>query len=377
MDLAPHGPEAARGPHPGRLDGKPLCERSSLLASLVARRSSSRRLTTGAARRRRRSAGRRTEPGFDERLARSSERRAALAQELARLRGQEKSLLGEVERLELEVRLRSEELEAARIELQRTQAEMDAAPSRESGELERSVAVMRPVLAAHARGLYKLGDLSYLRLLLSVERPSDFFRGYGLVTSLARRDSARMSAFRSDLAGLSAADARRSSGAPGRRSRCARSSSGRGRTLDRDRRRKTELLTSLVERKEMHAAFVAELEQRRGAPSRPALGPRAPRTRASPWPPSGGALPWPVEGPGRARLRPQEAPELRHLHAAERHRDRGPARARAVRAVHEGQVVFADRFKGYGLMVAVDHGGKHHTVYAHLAEIAVAGGREA
>ena len=42
-----------------------------------------------------------------------------------------------------------------------------------------------------------------------------------------------------------------------------------------------------------------------------------------------------------------------------------------VTAVHEGIVAFADRFRGYGLMVVVDHGNKHHTLYAHLAEASV------
>lgn len=34
-------------------------------------------------------------------------------------------------------------------------------------------------------------------------------------------------------------------------------------------------------------------------------------------------------------------------------------------------MVFAKRFRGYGLMVVVDHGGKHHSLYAHLAELGV------
>ncbi len=60
----------------------------------------------------------------------------------------------------------------------------------------------RPLLAAHARALYKLGELSYLRLLLSVDRPSDFFRGYRFVSALARRDNERMAGFRADLQSL-------------------------------------------------------------------------------------------------------------------------------------------------------------------------------
>jgi septal ring factor EnvC (AmiA/AmiB activator) len=37
--------------------------------------------------------------------------------------------------------------------------------------------------------------------------------------------------------------------------------------------------------------------------------------------------------------------------------------------------VFADLFRGYGLMVVIDHGDKHHTLYAHLGEARVEAGR--
>jgi septal ring factor EnvC (AmiA/AmiB activator) len=47
-----------------------------------------------------------------------------------------------------------------------------------------------------------------------------------------------------------------------------------------------------------------------------------------------------------------------------------------VRAVHEGTVVFARRFRGYGLMAVIDHGGKHHSLYAHLADLVVEEGQE-
>ena len=45
-------------------------------------------------------------------------------------------------------------------------------------------------------------------------------------------------------------------------------------------------------------------------------------------------------------------------------------------AVHEGTVAFADRFRGYGLMVVLDHGGKHHTLYAHLGDVRVQPGQK-
>ncbi|MBZ0156841.1 MAG: peptidoglycan DD-metalloendopeptidase family protein [Alphaproteobacteria bacterium] len=40
-----------------------------------------------------------------------------------------------------------------------------------------------------------------------------------------------------------------------------------------------------------------------------------------------------------------------------------------VKAVHEGKVVFADDFKGYGQLVIVNHGGGYHTLYGNLARI--------
>lgn len=41
-----------------------------------------------------------------------------------------------------------------------------------------------------------------------------------------------------------------------------------------------------------------------------------------------------------------------------------------IHAVYDGQVIFADYFKGYGNMVIVDHGGGFFSLYAHAARIA-------
>ena len=39
-----------------------------------------------------------------------------------------------------------------------------------------------------------------------------------------------------------------------------------------------------------------------------------------------------------------------------------------IKAVEKGQVVFADRFSGYGKMLILDHGERYYTIYAHLSE---------
>ncbi len=156
------------------------------------------------------------------------------------------------------MRLREEQVRETQLLLQRTNAR--ARRHRAAGaELEKTLAEERPALAARARALYKLGELSYLRLLLSVDRPSDFFRGYRFVTALARRDNERIAAFRADLANLATTRSeleRRTHEALALREELEKTRRG----LDADRARKTELLTASWSSKETNAAYLKELE---------------------------------------------------------------------------------------------------------------------
>ncbi|MFQ5455674.1 MAG: murein hydrolase activator EnvC family protein [Nitrospirota bacterium] len=40
-----------------------------------------------------------------------------------------------------------------------------------------------------------------------------------------------------------------------------------------------------------------------------------------------------------------------------------------IRAVFEGKVIYANWFKGYGLLLIIDHGNNYYTLYGHLSEI--------
>jgi len=311
-------------------------------------------------------------PEGEDRLRQVRERRETLTRELERLRGEERSLLGDVDRLELEVRLRGEELHEIRIGLARTQAQMDVTVRRVR-DLQKSLDAARPLLSSHARALYKLGELSYLRLLLSVDRPSDFFRGYRFVTTLARRDNARLAAFRSDLTALHSQQSvleRRTQESIALRTQLE----GARRNQDAQRRRKSELLTSIVERKEMHAAYVKELEEAEGKLRALLLG-MDEGVATVPIAAFRGTLPWPCPGRVRSTFGRHKHPRF-DTYTIQNGIEIETTADRPARAVHEGTVVFADRFKGYGLMVVVDHGGKHHSLYAHLSDARVQVGQK-
>ncbi|HXY41554.1 MAG TPA: peptidoglycan DD-metalloendopeptidase family protein [Vicinamibacteria bacterium] len=305
-------------------------------------------------------------------LARVRERRAVLEKELLRLRRKEKGLLAELEGIELELQLRSDELAEIQLTLKKARVELDANLLRVQ-ELEASLAASRPALAAHARALYKLGDMSYLRLLLSVDRPSDFFRAYRFVSTLARRDTAGVAAFRADLLALErekAALEQRTRESIELRNRLAATRH----QLEAQRARQTAVLTSLVEKKETNTAWLDELTQ---AESRlqSLLGGLGTDPSAMPLLAFRGTLPWPVEGRVRAGFGRRKHPRF-DTYTVHNGIDIEASPDTPVHAVHEGRVVFADRFLGYGLMVVVDHGGKRHSLYAQLAEVAVAAGQE-
>jgi septal ring factor EnvC (AmiA/AmiB activator) len=308
----------------------------------------------------------------DERLRRVQERRKVLETELQALGRKERSLLGDLERLDLEVRLRGEQLREAQLLLDRTHAQMDATVAR-LRELDASVARARPVLAARARSLYKLGELSYLRLFLSVDRPADFFRGYRFVTALARRDNERLAAFRHDLEAMRTTRAeleRRTQEALAQRTDLERAR----RNLEADRKRKGTLLTQIVEKKETHAAYVKELQAAEGQLGELIAG-MAEGEVSVPLTAFKGALPWPVVGRVRTGFGLRKHPHFDTYTVQNGIDIDAPAEA-PVAAVHDGTVVFADRFEGYGLMVVLDHGGKHHTLYAHLADVSVRRGQK-
>src|SRR5262249_35175441 len=179
--------------------------------------------------------------------------------------------------------------------------------------------------------------------------------------------------FRADLEALSAERAeleRRTREATALREKLEAARRG----LEAERQRKTELLTSIVEKKEMHAAYVVELEQAEGQLRRLLEG-LGEGEVAVPVSAFRGSLLWPAAGGVRSGFGRHKHPRFDTYTVQNGVEIEAPPES-PVQAVYEGTVVFADRFRGYGLMVVLDHGGKHHSLYAHLADTSVEVGQK-
>lgn len=83
-----------------------------------------------------------------------------------------------------------------------------------------------------------------------------------------------------------------------------------------------------------------------------------------------GKLRWPNDGKVAALFGRQKHPKFNET-IFRKGIEITPVRGGEVRSVFEGTVVFADWFRGYGMMVMIDHGENYYSLYAHLAKLLV------
>jgi septal ring factor EnvC (AmiA/AmiB activator) len=87
-----------------------------------------------------------------------------------------------------------------------------------------------------------------------------------------------------------------------------------------------------------------------------------------------GDLPWPAAGTVTRRFGRQAS--SRFGTAVVRNGiDLRVADDQPVRSIHEGTVVFADQFAGYGNLVIVEHGGRSYSLYGYLGLLDVSRGQ--
>lgn len=298
---------------------------------------------------------------------------SSLRKELDGLGRRETSLLGELHRLELEIRVAGDELELAKLKLDRGYRGMDENLKRIEA-LEKSIDELRPFLRSRARGLYKLGRLSYVRLLLSVEKPSELTRAYRYISRLAREDADKMNRFLEDQKSLEEAKAQLVVQTESLL-QLRKDLESTTRALESRRASREALLTEVNERQEMAGTLVRELEQARDELGKlvDSLMEGRPPEQDSVYLPMRmfeGEIGWPVEGKLDGRFGTQLHPRYKTVTVRNGIEIEAPE-GTPVHAVYEGEVVYAAWFQGYGNLVIVQHPGDMHSLYGYLSDFQV------
>jgi septal ring factor EnvC (AmiA/AmiB activator) len=300
---------------------------------------------------------------------RAAARMRALQREADALAAQERTLLGELRKLEIDRALRVEELGAAQRQLQETQAALKATVAR-AAALKDAADVQRPDVEARLVQMYKMGRAGYWRLLLDLDDVRSMGRAYRTAAAMTELDRERIQEHRNTLDALAlerAALEKRAKDIVALQEKAVVARAA----IDRAVAARNSLITSIDERRDLNAQLAGELQsaQQRLQSSVTQLG--TGRAAVSlPLRPFKGEIPWPAPGVVLKRFgrqQPTRSIDPMSLNGIEL----SLAEGQDVRSVHEGTVVYADQFTGYGNLVIVDHGEGGFSLYGHLSALEV------
>ena len=302
---------------------------------------------------------------------------SALRLESARLNEQENSVLAQISQYEVQFEIQSNEILLLEIKEEKTGQEIQKLEE-EFLTLKSNLERQKQYLIRRLVDAYKLGELNYLKLLLKVNQSADLLRGYQYITYLARDDSRKVESYRASLADLEQTrlkleQERRNLAQLKDSLQAARDG------LNLNRQEKLRLLTSIRDERSMHLTALTDL---RVAANQ--LQQFFTIVKPSTIPPSVESLPsiarlkgyleWPV--PGRVT---RQYGVSKHPRFGTKTMSNGVEIAAPhgtdVRAVYDGQVVFAEWFKGYGQSVILSHTDGYYTLYAHNSELLVQRGQ--
>lgn len=297
---------------------------------------------------------------------------------------QEDSVLDALETIDRAIQEQEQKLEQARTR-QKQVEERIASLEQERTELEDGLVERRVLLQQRLRALYKYSNKGFMQALLGGGSGTEILKRMKYLQIIIERDMALVQKQRRAIARA------------GEIKEQLETERLQVQALTTDveqqmvqaqgeRLRKKELLEKLRTEKGIDARRLKELELAAAALARkmepPPPKPVAEKPSAEPTSPlrqkadekSGfaaqiGRLPYPV--PAGKVTRAFGRYKLEGMKVSETHRGldiTAPAGA-DIKAIYQGEVKLAEWFKGYGLLMIIDHGDGYHSIYAHASKL--------
>ncbi len=249
---------------------------------------------------------------------------------------------------------------------------------RETSHSERELQAIQERWASRLRALYKQGQFGVFRLLFSAENLTDMARRVKYLKTITAQDQTLSERYATTVRGLSKKQAALKSHRATLAKRRQRIEATQA-TIADEKWRQRILLARLREEKEGYLSAIRELEKasarlqslikelRKRAKARAKPSPRLPR---GPFTARKGKLPWPTKGKVAFRFGRQKNPNFNTVIFNKGIGIRAPL-GQQIKAIHNGTVLFADWFRGYGKLIIVDHGQGFYSLYAHASEFLV------
>ncbi|WP_183354295.1 murein hydrolase activator EnvC family protein [Geomonas silvestris] len=244
--------------------------------------------------------------------------------------------------------------------------------------------------------LYKGGDIGNLRVIFSSESFPEMSENLRYLKSVLAHDKQLFARYNEDLEHLKGLKARLEQDAS-RKEGIRRSMEAKKREIEQEQNRKTSYLVKVRQDKQGYLSSIKELQanarrlqsmferlearnrkaysaKNRGKSGSGSQGSVASLPPPTPVPDKGlgaqkGRLSLPVRGTMIESFGRHKHPDFNSFTVSNGISVAAPA-GTPIHAIFDGEVIFADYFKGYGNMIIVDHGGGFFSLYAHASSMA-------
>jgi septal ring factor EnvC (AmiA/AmiB activator) len=297
---------------------------------------------------------------------------ARLRTRLDDLRTQTRSAEHDLEEADLELGIRTNELQLA-MNMQSQLEEQRRATESEIAAIAPRIARKKDFLRKRLAALYRLGGLSYVRLLLSIDDRRDPVQAISMLSFLVSRDARAVTRFQAEREQLRArtielsdreqkvAAARRIVEQRQRAVAAARADKERTLRSLRNQGSESEQKLAELEEKAKRLEHLLDVLSRQNGAAAAATDIRSVQ----------GALAWPVQGKIIEHFGKQVNAKFSTVTFSNGLKI-AAAPGAEVRSVFAGTVLFSQWFKGYGNLVILDHGNRVFSLYGNLKSPAVA-----
>lgn len=285
----------------------------------------------------------------------------------------EKSIVSELEQITKVLRKKQEELKYFDKRLSKSRSKIRQL-GKEIALLDGKLETRKKILKGRLRSLYKQQRGNIANILVSAKDNQDLIKRIKYIGLIAHYDSRLMKTYSGEIKELNIKMTRME--ILQKELKLNKNSvKKKTREMQKERGKKNKLLASVKSKRSSYEAMIKELEEsstnlrvmikklerEKVASSSSITGGRTFRR-------SKGRLPWPVIGRVLVSFGKQKNPEF-NIPTFRKGIEIEANMGNAALAVAGGKVVYADWFKGYGLLLIINHGGGYHTLYANLSEI--------
>jgi murein hydrolase activator len=248
--------------------------------------------------------------------------------------------------------------------------------------LEKDIASLKKELdskkdrvSSRVRTLYQESRMNSLRILFASQDYYEFMKRYYYLSWISQSESELISGYRETLSRLGEKEEKMKT-ARAELLKNRRDVAGKLGEVRDTQREKGRLLASVRKDKAVHERAIEELTE--SANRVTALIQELEKRRKSSMASVGfsklkGKMPWPARGKVVGFFGRQKHPKFDTL-ISRKGIDIQSRLGDPIRAVHEGKVVYADWFRGFGLLVILEHGDEFYSLYANAARLSISVG---